>query len=82
MTKFLGEYRGAAVYEVEEFESSEGQKVGSKIVAKAMFPGQQNMKVDFVEEAGTQQKAREKIKKAIDRYLEEQNINQFEIDIL
>lgn len=82
MTKFLGEYRGAAVYEVEEFESSEGQKMGSKIVAKGIIPGQQNMKVDFVEEADTEEQAREKIKNAIDRYLDEHDMNQFEIDIL
>lgn len=82
MTKFLGTYRGAAVYEVEEFDSSEGQKMGSKLIAKAMLPDQNNMKVDFAEAAATQEKAREKIKKTIDQYLDEHDMNQFEIDIL
>lgn len=82
MTKFLGTYRGAAVYEVEVFDSSEGEKMGSKLIAKAMLPDQQNMQVDFSEEAATQEKAREKIKKTIDRYLAEHDIKQFEIDIL
>lgn len=63
MTKFLGVYRGAAIYEVEQFESSEGQKLGSKILAKAMLPDQPNMKADFVEEAESQEKALKKIKK-------------------
>lgn len=82
MTKFLGVYRGAAIYEVEQFESSEGQKMGSKILAKAMLSDQPNMKVDFVEEAESQDKAREKIKKTIDKYLDVHDMDQFEIDIL
>jgi hypothetical protein len=82
MTKFLGTYRGAAVYEIEAFDSSEGEKIGAKLIAKAMLPDQQNMQVDFAEEAATQEKAQEKIKKAIDRYLDEHEMNQFKIDIL
>lgn len=82
MTKFLGVYRGATIYEVEQFESSEGKKIGSKILAKAMLPDRPNMKVDFVEEAESQEKAREKIKKAIDKCLDEHDMDQFEIDIL
>lgn len=82
MTKFLGVYRGAAVYEVEEFDSSEGEKMGSKLIAKAMLPDQKNMRVDFAEEAATQEKAREKIKKTINQYLADHNMDQFEIDIL
>ena len=82
MTKFLGVYRGAAIYEVEQFESSEGQKIGSKLLAKAMLPDQPNMQVDFVEEAESQKKARQKIKNVIDKYLDEHDMNQFEIDIL
>lgn len=82
MTTFLGKYRGAALYEVKEFDSSEGQKMGSKLIAKATLPDPKNMKVDFVEEAATLEQAREKMEKAIDRYLDEHNINQFEIDIL
>lgn len=79
MTKFLNTYRGAEIYEVEEFDSSEVVKMGSKLIAKAMLPDQQNMKVDFAEEAATQEKAREKIKKAIDRYLDEHDIDKFEM---
>ena len=82
MTKFLGVYRGAAVYEVEQFETSEGQKVGFKILAKAMLSDQPNMRVDFVEEAESREKAKEKIKKAIDKYLDEHDMDQFGIDIL
>lgn len=81
MTKFLGVYRGAAIYEIEEFDSSEGEKMGCKILAKALLSGQQNMKVDFVEEAETEEKARKKIKAAIDRYLEKHNMENFKIDI-
>lgn len=78
MTKFLNTYRGAKIYEIEEFDSSEVQKMGSKLIAKAILPDQKNMKIDFAEEAATQEKAREKIKKAIDRYLDEHDIDKFE----
>lgn len=82
MTTFLGLYRGAALYEVSEVDPSEGKTLGSKLIAKAMVPEQENLKVDFIEEAATQQEAFEKIKKAIDTYLADHNMNKFVIDIL
>ncbi|MFH5831033.1 hypothetical protein [Halalkalibaculum sp. DA384] len=82
MTKFLGTYRGAAIYEVGEFDSPAGEKAGSKLMAKAVYPYKQNLQVDFVEQAGTQQKACEKIKKTIDRFLDEHDMTQFEISSL
>ncbi|SMO69045.1 hypothetical protein [Fodinibius sediminis] len=78
MTKFLGIYRGAEIYEIDEFDPSEGEKVGSRVIAKAMLPEQQNMKVDFSVEAGTREKAQEKIQKTIDHYLEKYDIGEFE----
>ncbi|NGP88975.1 hypothetical protein [Fodinibius halophilus] len=80
MTKFLGTYRGAAVYEVEQFDPSEGEKVDVKLIANGFHPGQQNMKVDFAEEATSVKDAQEKIETAIDRYLEEYGLNQLESD--
>lgn len=82
MTTLLSTYRGAAIYEVEEFDSSEGQKVSSKLMAKAVHPAKQNMHVDFVEVATTPEKAYEKIKTAIDRFLDEHDMDQFESDTL
>lgn len=81
MMKFLGIYRGAAIYEVD-LDPSEGRKLGSKVIAKAMIPAPKNMKVDFVKEAGDQQEALEKIKKTIDRYLDKHELEKFVIDIL
>ncbi|SHG52476.1 hypothetical protein SAMN05443144_13221 [Fodinibius roseus] len=81
MTKFLGVYRGSAIYEIEEFDTTEGEKMGCKILAKALLSDQQNIQVDFVEEAETEEKAREKIKVAIDRYLKKHNMQSFKIDI-
>lgn len=81
MTKFLGVYRGAAVYEVGRVDPSEGEKLGTKVIAKAMIPDQENLKVDFIEEAGDQQEALEKIKKTIDRYLDKHELEKFVIDI-
>lgn len=81
MTKFLSIYRGAAVYEIEKFDSAEGEKMDVKIIAKAMTPNLKNMKVDFVQEASTREKALEKVKKDIDRFLDEQNMDQFVIDL-
>lgn len=77
MKNFLGNYRGAAVYEVEEFTPPEGQKLSSKIIAQAKLPDQENIKIDFVEKAETQKKAREKIRNTIDSYLDKHEINQF-----
>lgn len=82
MTTFLGMYRGAAIYEVSEVDPSEGEMLGSKVIAKALIPDQENMKVDFIEDAATQQKAVEKIKKAIDKYLADHDMDKFVIDIL
>lgn len=82
MTTFLGLYRGAAIYEVGAVDPSEGETLGSKLIAKAMIPDQENMKVDFIEEAATQQEAQEKIKKAIDKYLADHDMDKFVIDIL
>ncbi|MBN2731870.1 MAG: hypothetical protein JXR26_05505 [Balneolaceae bacterium] len=77
MTKFLGVYRGAAMYEIEEFEASKGQKVGTKILAKAMPPDTENLKIDFVAEASNQKEALRKIKKEINRFLDEHNMDEF-----
>lgn len=82
MTKFLGVYRGAAMYEIEEFEASKGQKVGTKILAKAMTPDAENLKIDFVAEASNQKKALKKVKKDIDQFLEEHDLDRFIIDPL
>lgn len=82
MTKFLGVYRGAAMYEIEEFEASKGQKVGTKILAKAIIPDTENLKIDFGAEASNQKKALEKVKKDIDRFLDEHNMDEFIIDPL
>lgn len=79
MTKFLGQYRGATIYEIEEFDSSEGQKMGSKIVAKAKTPGLENMKIDFIEEASNQLEAIDKVKNDIDRFLQEHEMEEFVI---
>lgn len=78
MTKAIGQYRGAKIFEIEEFESSDGEKIGSKIIAKAILPNQQNMKVDFVEKSDTLQKARKKIEKTIDQYLDEHEFERFD----
>lgn len=77
MTKYLGQYRGAAIYEMEEFDASEGQKIGSKIMAKAVSPDQENLKIDFTAKASTQKQAIEKVKKAIDHFLQEHEIEAF-----
>lgn len=79
MTTFLGLYKGAEIYEVD-LDPSEGEKLGSKVIAKARIPGQKNLKVDFVEEASDQEEALEKVNKTIDKYLEEHELKEFVID--
>lgn len=77
MTTFLGQYRGAKIYEIEEFDPSEGKKMEVKILAKAVSPDQENLKVDFTGKASNQKKAIEKVKKAIDHFLQEHGIEEF-----
>lgn len=66
MKKHLDIYKGAAIYEIHP---SEGKALGSKLIAKALIPNQENMKVDFIEEAATLDEAMRQIKNAIDNYL-------------
>lgn len=80
MTTFLDSYKGAEIYTFGEVDPSEGETLGSKLIAKAMIPGQENLKIDFIEEAATQNQALKKIKTTIDRYLDDHGMNKFEID--
>lgn len=82
MTTFLGLYRGALFYEISGIDPSEGETLGSKVIAKAMIPNQENLKVDFIEEAATREVTLEKIKKVIDQFLEDHDIDEFVIEIL
>ncbi|MFH5884164.1 hypothetical protein ACG2F4_07625 [Halalkalibaculum sp. DA3122] len=78
MATFLDFYKGASIFEVSEVDPSEGETLRTKLIAKAVLQDQPNMKVDFVEQAATPVEAREKIKNAIDRFLDEHDITQFE----
>lgn len=81
MTKtFLGIYRGATVYEVNEFKAADGVKLNSKVLAKAQVPGSGNLVVDFVATAPSREQALDKVKADIDRYLEEHDIDAFVIE--
>lgn len=77
MDKFLGTYRGAALYEITGERESEGQLLGSKVKAEGMLPEPENMKVDFFEEAENQKVAMKKLIKAIDHYLDDHELNKF-----
>lgn len=81
MIKFLGLYRGAAIYEVDDFEPEEYLKDGSRIIAKAMTPELNNKSVEFVEQAADLEMARSKIEHAIDEYLSDNDMDRFIIDI-
>lgn len=82
MTNFLGMHRGAALYEVRESDPSEGEILGSKVIAKALVPNHENMRVDFIEEAATRDEALDKLKKRIDRYLDKHQLREFVNEIL
>lgn len=77
MKTSLGLYREAAIY-AEKIDPSKGRLLGSKVIAEAFIPGHENLKVDFIEEAATQEEALKKIKKAIDTYLASHDIDKFE----
>jgi hypothetical protein len=82
MMKFLGVYRGAALYEYDEIEELEGKRATIKIVAKAMTTQNDNLSVTFVKQEPNEESARKAIKKTIDHYLEEHNMDQFVTDVL
>lgn len=56
--------------------------LGNKFIAKAIIPGHENLKVDFIEEATTQELALDQIKNVIDKYLAEHQKDTFNTDIL
>lgn len=74
MKEFIEEYRSVALFEVKEFNSSEGKKLGAKVVAKAFIPDLENMKVDFAEEAENQSQALKAMKRSIDCYLKQHDL--------
>lgn len=58
----------------------EGQKIEFKIKAEGVLPEPNNIKVDFIEEAGYREQAVKAVKLKIDRYLDKQGIKQFTPD--
>lgn len=56
---------------------SEGQKIEFKVKAEGMLPEPNNIKVDFIEEAGNLEQAVKAVKLKVDRYLAKQEIKQF-----
>lgn len=77
MHTFLGNYKGVSLYEVEEFNREDGQQIQSKIIAQALIPGQENMKVDLTETATSRQGALKKMEQEIDRLREARGITSF-----
>ncbi|MEL7833416.1 hypothetical protein [Fodinibius sp. Rm-B-1B1-1] len=77
MKKDIGTYRGTRLYEADQVNAAEGQALNVKIVGEGVHPDQQNMKVDFVAEASSRDEGVHQIKKKIDRYLDEHDIQKF-----
>lgn len=75
--EFLDTYRGAKIYEVNPVNQSEGQKIEFKVKAEGVLPDTDNIKVDFIEEAGIREQAVKAVKLKIDHYLDKQGVKQF-----
>lgn len=77
MTQFISFYKGASLFEVHAVKPSEGEAMDSKIIAKAVSPEQENMRIEFTATAGSQEKALQRIRKTIDDYLTEHETDSF-----
>ncbi|MGM0588289.1 MAG: hypothetical protein ACQETE_07750 [Bacteroidota bacterium] len=82
MTTFLHLYKGAAIYEVEEFEDTEGEAFSVKLIAKAKHPERENMKVNFTGEGATREQAAEHLQREIDNYLVEHQLEELAADYI
>lgn len=81
--EFLGTHRGAALYKVlEEDEDLYGEVVEEKVRAEAVHPGQKNLKIDFEAEGENQKDAMKILIKKIDKYLDENGIDEFDFSQL
>lgn len=78
MTKPLEMYRGVAIYEVTQPKISDEEILGSKVIAKVVNTDQENLQIDFKEEAANREEAVIKIKKKIDHYLDKNDLKKFE----
>lgn len=77
--EFLGTHRGAALYKVlEEDEDLYGEVIEEKVRAEAVHPEQGNLKVDFEAEGENKKDAMKILIKKIDKYLDENGIDEFD----
>lgn len=67
--KLLETYRGAAIYQKGELDSSQYQIINLKLSAKGRMPKPDNLIIHFDAEAPSQDEALTKIKADIDAYL-------------
>lgn len=81
--EFLGTHRGAALYKVlEDDEDLYGEVVEEKVRAEAVHPGQKNLKIDFEAEGENQKDAMKILIKKIDKYLDENGLDEFDFSKL
>lgn len=78
MSKYLGTYRGADLYEADESYSSKDKLLQSKVWAYGVHPRMKNLKVDFIQEGPNRYKALRKLIEQIDHYLELHEFEEFE----
>lgn len=81
--KFLGIHRGAAMYRILEDDGElDGKVIQEKVRAEAVHPRQKNLKVDFVAEGINQKEAVKNLIKKIDNYLDEHELDEFDLNQL
>gem|GEM_PF-5728355 len=59
-------------------DEKDGQLLNYKVVAKGRHPKEENLLLDFIGEASKEQKAMKVVKKKIDNYLSEHNLNKLD----
>ncbi|WP_409029513.1 hypothetical protein [Gracilimonas sediminicola] len=76
--KYLEVYKGTVIFEDDSITLPEGCFVNQKLIAQALVPGHQNLKVSFSSISGSKQTAILKIRDKIDDYLQSHHLDRLE----
>lgn len=76
--KYLEVYKGTVIFEDDSLPLPDGCFINKKLIAKALAPGHQNLKISFSTISGSKKTALIKIRKKIDDFLDSHHLNRLE----
>ncbi|MDR9417644.1 hypothetical protein [Gracilimonas sp.] len=81
--KFLGSYRGAALFkDIEDLNAPEEEVFTKKVISEGVHPEISNLKVELSAVGDSWKEAKKKVIQKIDKYLDEHNLQEFDFDKL